>query len=196
MKVKIIDKNQAPYSTIGAGTRAKIFKSLALVSEFLPADHALHANVDSIVTALGGEISVKNIDDSSPGTIDRNVDARGQGAPQAPGASAVADKSAGTGLAGKAKLRDAVVIALYRKAAFEKDRDRKAVYEKAAMELGSLDLRDVNEMTEADWAAYRNGDEAAIKKAQRRTGGNFTELFKAGAKPSGDRSTFAGRHGG
>jgi hypothetical protein len=194
--VKITDGNSGGNLNCNSAMLGKVFSHLLNAKRAVGSKHAANAHINKAVNQLNGIVDdsadasdSQNVDANSPGSIDRNVNARGQGAPQATGASDIADK-------GAIARRDILVKALYRKAAFEKDKDRKAVIEKMAMALDSLDFRDVNAMNEADWSAYRNGDEAAIKKAERRTGGRFTELFKAGAKPSNDRSTFAGRHGG
>lgn len=203
--MKISDGYGASIVNLTSSERGKVFSHLGKAMNAIPSDHQAQQFLKAAANQLGGIVS------DSPGTIDRNVDARAAGASQATGASDIADKSVqvhratpgqdlfksfGSETAGAANRRDAVVKALYSVAARTADKKRRGEIEKVAMTLDSLNILAVNAMTEADWAAYRDGDQAAIRKAQRRTADRFTEIFKAGSKPSGDRRTFAGRHGG
>jgi hypothetical protein len=132
-----------------------------------------------IVDDRSDEISVKDRsednsgaegDMTSPGQIDLNVNAREAGARQAPGASDIATRSVVPELRKDAKgvwqvyrlrkaddtpnaRRDLLVKILYKSAAAMKAGPARTALEKFTLKFDSLGKRDIDALTEADWAA-------------------------------------------
>jgi hypothetical protein len=132
-----------------------------------------------IVDDRSDEISVKDRseDDSddpanltSPGQIDMNVNAREAGARQAPGASDIATRSLTPQLRKDAKgvwevysvkkadttsntRRDLLVRILYKSAAAMKAGPARTALEKFTLRFDSLSKRDLDSLTERDWAS-------------------------------------------
>jgi len=106
---------------------------------------------------------------TSPGTITTNVNAREAGARQATGSSDIATRSATATLRKDAKgkwqvhkvsedgtsttRRDLLVKILYKSAAAMKDGEAKSALEKFTLRFDSLNKRDIDALTEGDWAA-------------------------------------------
>ena len=205
LKTKITDTNQAPYSSIGAGTRAKIFKSLGCAKDALGAGHPAHAHIDTAIETLGGRVG-DGTDLTSPGEIDRTSPSSAirqtsaQPEPSHYDSIVTTGKSASGNTFQKAAKSTtseliARVEALTVKAAAAKD---DGTVQKLVELKELLKARAANEMSDEDWEKYGSGDRGAVAKAQRRTVNRWQPLppHFSGGRRSGGRRTFAERHAG
>ncbi len=196
MSKRFKDTNGAGASVINKSDRMKLIGHLQDASASVPdAGHVVHGHLLKAANTIGA-------------VEDRSEDRTGaRGDLTSPGTSQTYPSRVGqaTSVPVEIAARSQRAFELHKKSLQQTGAARKATLDAMDAEYDEIDrLRKHSaseSMTETDVAALRGnfGEEAtkaALNKAQAATANKFQPIFQEGGKPSGDRRTFAGRHGG